>query len=58
MSFFKSFWVFSEIEGVARDDESLNKSSIPVADWGLLSSALVESFFSAVDVSTAAAAAH
>lgn len=55
MSFFKSFWGFSELEGVARDGESLNKSSIPVADWGLLSTALVESFFSAVDVSTAAA---
>lgn len=55
MSFFKSFWGFSEFEGVARDGESLNKSSIPVADWGLLSTALVESFFSAVDVSTAAA---
>lgn len=55
MSVFTSFWGFSETGGVTAEGESLNKSSIPVADCGLLSTALVESVFSAVDVSPAAA---
>lgn len=55
MSFFTSFWGCAETGGVAREGESLNKSSIPGADCGLLSTALVESVFSTIDDSPAAA---
>jgi hypothetical protein len=32
ISFFTSFWGFSETEGIAKEGESLNKSSIPELD--------------------------
>jgi len=54
ISFFTSFCGFSVVKLGVTEGESLNKSSIPEVDWGVLSTAFVASVFSAVDASAAA----
>ena len=46
ISFFAFAWETAGAEDTDTAGESLNKSSIPDVDWGLLSASLAESFFS------------
>lgn len=46
ISFFEFTWETAGAEDNDTVGESLNKSSIPDVDWGLLSAGLAESFFS------------
>lgn len=55
ISLFKSFWGFSGAELGVTEGESLNKSSIPEVDWGVLSTDFTASVFLDVEVSAAAA---
>ena len=49
ISFFTSFWGFTGTCLVVNGGESLNKSSIPIADWVLLSAAFGVLVFSVVE---------
>lgn len=54
ISFFTSFCGFAGAKLDIKEGESLNRSSIPDADWGVFSTAFGGTVFSAVDTSAAA----
>lgn len=54
ISFFTFTWETAGAEDTDTDGESLNKSSIPDVDWGLLSAGFAESFFSELGTGAAA----
>jgi hypothetical protein len=54
ISFFAFTWETAGAEDNDTVGESLNKSSIPDVDWGLLSACLAESFFSELGAGCAA----
>ena len=54
ISFFAFAWETAGAEDTDTAGESLNKSSIPDVDWGLLSASLAESFCSKLGTGCAA----
>ena len=54
ISFFTSFCGFSAAKLGVSEGESLNRSSIPEAEWGVLSTVFGGLLFSAVDAAEAA----